>query len=100
MNHPQYTPTVPNWSLIPDYMVGSLRRYIENGIEPGHFLTAILCNDLKKTFTAADSVNARRVRDYVDFLYNYAPSDCWGSPQKYDKWIEQGGLGLTEIAGE
>ena len=31
----------PDWSLIPDYMIGGLRRYIERGIPPGHFLSAV-----------------------------------------------------------
>ena len=95
---PQYTETKPDWSLIPGYMVGGLRRYIENGIEPGSFLTAVICNDLKEACGRADDTNRYRLFQYVEFFYNYAPSDCWGSPEKYAAWINQGGLGLSEVA--
>lgn len=81
-----------DWSLIPPHMIGGLRRYIEYGIEPGSFLTALLCNDLRRTFECADDDNRRCVENYVRFLYNYGPWECWGSPQKFDAWCKQGGL--------
>jgi hypothetical protein len=87
-----------DWSLIPGYMIGGLRRYIENGIEPGSFLSNLLCNNLKRTFECADDVNSNCVRSYVQFLYNYAPSDCWGSEEHYATWIKKGGLGFKEFA--
>ena len=79
-------------------MISGLRRYIENGIEPGSFLSSLLCNDLRRTFEAADDVNSHRVRDYVQFLYSYAPAGCWGSEEKYVAWIERGGLGFKDVA--
>jgi len=30
--------------------------------------------------------------DIVKFFYNEAPSACWGSLEKMEKWIEIGGL--------
>ena len=87
-----------DWSLIPEHMIGGLRRYIENGIPPGHFLTAVLCNDLRGAVDRADDTNRRRLADYVIFLYNYVPSQCWGSPEKFEVWIAQHGLGATEVA--
>lgn len=90
---PSYTPGRPaDWSLIPDYMIGGLRRYIENGILPGSFLSALLSNDLRSTFERADDENRRCIENYVRFLYNYAPSECWGSPAKFNAWCKQGGL--------
>jgi len=99
MLHPSYTAGPPaDWSLIPDYMIGGLRRYIEQGIEPGHFLSALFSNDLRQTFEQADEVNSRAVGDYVMFLYNYAPAPCWGSRQKFEAWIARGGLGTSDVA--
>lgn len=90
---PSYTPGRPaDWSLIPDYMVGGLRRYIEHGIPPGHFLTAVLSNDLRGAFERGDDINRAAVENYVRFLYNYAPSNCWGSPDAFADWCKQGGL--------
>lgn len=71
---------------IPDYMQGALKRWIEDGKAPGHFLSALLNNNLKETFARADDVNAAHVRNYIRYLYNYAPSDCWGSPAKVQAW--------------
>ena len=93
MTLPSYTGGTADWSLIPEHMVGAVRRYIEHGIEPGNFLASLLCNDLQGTFGAADSINGTRVRDYMVFLYNFAPTGCWGGPEKYLAWVERGGLG-------
>jgi hypothetical protein len=92
---PSYTPGhSADWSLIPDYMIGGLRRYIEYGVPPGSFLTALLSNDLRATFERADDENRRCVENYVRFLYSYAPSQCWGSPARFDAWCKKGGLSV------
>ena len=88
----------PDWGLIPEHMIGGLRRYIENGIEPGHFLEAVLCNNLKGSVAYSDGINKHRLVDYVTFLHNFAPMQCWGSVERYEAWIKQGGLGWTEVA--
>lgn len=90
---PSYTVGRPaDWSLIPERMIGGLRRYIEHGISPGHFLSNLLVNDLRGTFERADEENSAIVGNYVRFLYNYAPGECWGSPDRFDAWCKQGGL--------
>ncbi len=85
-------------STLPSHMGGAMKRYIERGIPPGSFLSAVLSNDLKETFARADDENGRAVRDYVVFLYSYAPSGCWGSPDKFQGWINDGGLAGREVA--
>ena len=75
-------------SGIPSYMQGGVTRWIEHGIRPGHFLTALLSNDLRETFARADDTNARCVIYYLKFLYNHAPPDCWGSPERFEAWAE------------
>lgn len=93
MTNPSYTVGgQADWSLIPDYMIDGLRRYIENGVQPGDFLTALLSNDLFRTFERADDTNSRAVRNYVQFLYNYAPGECWGSEERFKAWLKSGGL--------
>ena len=42
-----------------DYMAAGMRRYIEYGIAPGSFMTAILCNDLMEAAQRADDTNRR-----------------------------------------
>ena len=73
---------------VPSYMVGGIERWIKNGILPGDFLTAVLNNDLKEACGRADDVNRRCLFNYIDFFYNYAPSQCWGSPAKVAAWAD------------
>jgi hypothetical protein len=74
--------------LIPDYMQGGLRLYLELGIMPGDFLLAILRNDLKGACANADNVNKHRIYHYVVYLYGYAPDECFGSPEKVEAWVK------------
>lgn len=81
-------PTGECWTIIPPYMRGGLNRYLLFGVPPGDFLEAVLCNDLVGAFAHADNYNSRHVRDYVQFLYDYAPRGSWGSKEKYHAWIK------------
>jgi hypothetical protein len=90
---PNYTVGKPaDWNLIPRYMIGGLRSYIEDGVPQGRFLTALLSNDLHETFARADEINSRAIREWVKFLHCYAPTDCWGSPVKVRAWCAHRGL--------
>jgi len=66
--------------------IEALLRYVEHGIEPGSFLKAVLCNDLVDACGRADVYNRRKLFEYVEWLYNEAPADCWGSEEKVLKW--------------
>ena len=65
----------------------SIKLYIENRMKPGSFLEAIICNDLKEAVARADDFNIRNIPAYVEFFYNRAPINCWGSTEKYLNWI-------------
>lgn len=71
---------------IPDYMADGLQLWIESGIYPGSFLTAVLENDLAEACGRAEENNLRALPAYVAYLYNEAPSQCWGSPAKCEAW--------------
>jgi hypothetical protein len=88
------------WDDIPDHCKEGLRGYIEKGEPVGSFLSALLSNDLRKTYEKADDTNIGRIKNYLMFLYNEAPSECWGSPDKYAGWQKRGGLhGLPPVQG-
>src|SRR5690606_5980082 len=74
---------------IPEYMHGGIVRYLDHGVPPGSFLTAVISNDLREAFACADDVNGRLVRNYVMFFYSYAPAGSWGSPDAMDDWIKR-----------
>jgi hypothetical protein len=65
-----------------------LARYLDDHIKPGSFLSAVLCNDLSKSFGCADEENTASMQVLVAFLYNEAPSAAWGSPEKFQAWLE------------
>jgi hypothetical protein len=92
---------------IPIRMHPGIIRWIQSGVKPGQFLTAIIENDLKEAINRADDENIIRLVAYVKFFYNAAPGGCWGSKEKVEQWQKQGGLRndidkeiLKEIAQE
>lgn len=80
-----------NLSGIPHYMHEGVILYVEKGIKPGSFLTAILSNDFMEACRRADDNNAACMFEYGRVLYS-APIGCHGSPEKVRDWIAAGGL--------
>ena len=81
-----------NYSRLPEPLQCGARLWIEKGILPGGFLTAVLCNDLRETAMLADYKNARRIPEIVGFWYNEAPVTCWGTRGKIAAWHAHNGL--------
>ena len=80
-----------NYSLLPEHMQEGMKLYIENGIPPGDFLLAVLENNLMEAFGRADSINRYALFDFCQFLYNKAPPQCYGSPDKVAEWLNKKG---------
>ena len=74
---------------IPEYMHGGIIRYYEAGIPPGHFLSAVINNDLKEAFARADDTNTKCMDAYVKWFYNYAPAGSWGFAGAVEKWCSE-----------
>ena len=75
------------YDLIPaKHMASVMQRYIEHGIRPGHFLTALLCNDFMEAATRADDTNGRLFYEWAVWLHNYAPPACYGSEARFRVW--------------
>lgn len=81
-----YGPT--DYSLIPLHMVDALRRYVFERRQPGHFLTAILENDLMEAVGRADKHNIVAIPAWCALLYNDTPAPCHGSPEKVRAWLD------------
>ena len=73
---------------IQEHMMAAIRRYIDHGIPPGDFLRAVLINDLAEAVGRADDENMVIIPAFVAYLWNECPSDCWGSIDKVNAWIE------------
>lgn len=73
---------------IPERMMGGIERYLEHGIEPGSFLTAVIHNNLAEAVGCADEENMANLPAYVAFFHNEAPSTSWGSEERMQQWIK------------
>jgi len=78
-----------NYSMLPEHMRDGMKLYFEEGIEPGDFAYAVLCNDLVGAYGRADAINTARMRDWAKFLYNEAPRGSWGSKQAVEDWLKR-----------
>tara|TARA_Y100000310_G_C20023787_1_gene508638 strand:+ start:244 stop:531 length:288 start_codon:yes stop_codon:yes gene_type:complete len=81
-----------SYDRLPDHMRESAQAFVERGRRPGHFLSALFSNNLMETFARADDVNIAALGAWTKFLYNDAPSQAWGSSEKFEAWIAVGGL--------
>lgn len=88
-----------NYLSAPNSLGPCFRRYIEDKIPPGGFVLAVLCNDLKEACARADDINRRLLWEIVAWLYNEAPSDCWGSPERVEAWLSDKARIATAEAG-
>lgn len=78
---------VAAFTRLPEYMQDGLRAYVESHRPAGHFLTAVLSNDLRGAVARADAANTAALADYVVWLDNYAPAACWGSRDAVFAWL-------------
>lgn len=75
-----------NFETIPTYTLETIGAWISDARPTGGFLHAVLCNDLKEAVKRADDANIIALPLIVAYLYSYAPSACWGSPQRVADW--------------
>lgn len=74
------------YKSLPEYMRFGMKAWIVEGVVPGDFLSAVLKNDLMKACAHADSVNRILLHKYAEWLYSYAPTNCYGSEANFNKW--------------
>ncbi len=80
------------YNILPRHMQQDMKDYIEKGLSQGSFMRAIIANDFVHAAIRADHINMAALFDYARFLYDEAPSSCWGSYDIYNAWIRDGGL--------
>ena len=74
---------------IPENIKYSLDLYVNHYIQPGHFLTAVLENNLFEAFARADLNSRAALFDICGYIYNDIPGSCWGSPERVKEWLEK-----------
>ena len=76
-----------NYNTLPTALQGGMKRYIEDGIAPGHFLTAVLKNNLFEAVMRADADNLKELPNIVKWMHWEIPSNAHGSIIKVKEWI-------------
>ena len=90
----------PQYSKIPVQVLDSLYEYIDSKVPTGSFLRAVLSNDLSEACARADSECIASLPVLVQFLYNNAPSGCYGTPTVVADWLRKGAAERTAAAAE
>ena len=86
-----------DYSMLPPHMQEGARRYVEQGVPPGDFLYAVLCNQLRQAFERADDINTCCMKAWATWLYSACPMLAQGSAEAVKAWIAKGGLyGMTK----
>lgn len=81
--------------VIQDHMLEAIQRYVDYGIPPGGFLTAVICNDFSEAVGRADSTNVANLPAFAAYFYNEVPSDCHGSLELMENWMGHGGRSMS-----
>lgn len=81
---------------VPSHLHEGLYNWITGQMPPGGFLQNLLANNLKETFEKADCKSMPKIENIIRFLYNEAPANCWGSPEKVVDWCQQYWWGSLE----
>lgn len=86
--------TMLRYHILPPSLGVEMRSYVEDRLQPGDFLTAVLENDLVGAFRTADSNNIHNMIAIAWFLHNELParSYClvWGSQRVVQDWLNRG----------
>jgi hypothetical protein len=71
---------------VPLHLRGGLVRYFSDGILPGSFLQAVLCNDLTQAIMRADPRSVHALTSLIECLQWHAPMNAWGSRAAVLAW--------------
>ena len=74
---------------IPLTLRAGIVRYLFDGVRPGHFLEAVISNDLFGAMGRADENSRAGLFAICGFFYNEVPAPCFGSPAKMEVWLER-----------
>jgi len=82
---------------IPTLVLNGLVNYLYYGSKPGHFLCAVLTNNLFEAVARSDNDSLAALREIIWLVYNRTPSPSWGDKAKIEAWGEQRKVALREV---
>lgn len=74
---------------VPSHTQGALMRYVNDGLHPGGFLTAVITNDLFGAVSRADEWNQQALPGIVMFMFNAMPAASIGSTENMEYWMRR-----------
>ncbi len=73
---------------VPEHLRAGLWTWCAWGVLPGHFLQAVLKNDLRDAFARGDKISVAGLQPMLEWLWNWAPGQSHGSLQRVASWEE------------
>ena len=81
--------TDEKYPAMPPLIIEGLRKYADNHLPVGGFLTAVLENNLTEAIVRADMFSLAGIKDIVMYVHWEIPGDCHGSPQAVRAWLSK-----------
>jgi len=78
----------PEYEAIRPWFFYAVEKYVEHRVlddEP--VFAAILSGDVKGIVGGADDDTQKTLFLMLKYMYNHAPSECWGSKLRLDDWF-------------
>jgi hypothetical protein len=73
-------------SAVPDHLRDGLALYFADGILPGGWLQAVLCNNLRETVARGTTASLGALPALIELLLWHAPAQAWGTREKVRAW--------------
>lgn len=74
--------------MIPKHIKSGIDWYVDKGSCVGHFLNAVLSNDLFEVVFRADNESFFYLHEICKYVFNFTPAPCWGSKKKVEDWLK------------
>ena len=81
--------TDEKYPTIPPLIRAGLRRYADEHMGTGSFLTAVLENNLSEAIIRADVFSLAAIKDIVMYVHWEIPGNCHGSPEAVNAWLKR-----------
>lgn len=76
----------------PEEFWGGFKRYVMHGLKPGSYLRAFFEGDLHEVCRRGGEDHLKKMWPMVMYLHNNCPPVCYGSFDRVQDWIDNGGL--------
>jgi len=76
--------------LVPEHLRVACRAYVEEKRPTGHFLLAVLTNNLYEAIGRGDDASLAGLKGIIQWFYNYTPGNCHGTLARVTEWLKIG----------